>query len=108
MDEKEMVQIIVEQAKRILKLEKECEDKERAYNEEFNLRKELQDKLKEDSKCIKINILEEFCQELQQNQKIMPVGYSLSKEIYDYAIPMDKVIKLLNDKIEEIFNGTIQ
>lgn len=31
MDEKEMVQIIVEQAKRILKLEKECEDKERAY-----------------------------------------------------------------------------
>lgn len=108
MDEKEMVQIIVEQAKRILRLEKECEDKEKAYNEEFNLRKELQDKLKEDSKCIKINILEEFCQELQQNQKKMVVGYSLSKEIYDYVIPMDKVINLLNDKIEEIFNGAIQ
>lgn len=60
MDEKEMVQIIVEQAKRILKLEKECEDKERAYNEEFNLRKKLQDKLKEDSKCIKIISLKSF------------------------------------------------
>lgn len=111
MDEKEMVQIIIGQAKRILKLEKECEDKERAYNEEFNFRKELQDKLKEDSKCIKIDILEEFYQELQQNQKMTLVGYydcDLSKEIYNYAIPIDKITKLFNDKIEEILNGTIQ
>lgn len=108
MDNKEMAQIIIEQTKRILKLEKECEDKERAYNEEFNLRKEFQDKLKEDSKSIKINILEEFYQELQQNQRIMPVGWSLSKEIYDYAISMDEITKILNNKIKEISNGTIQ
>lgn len=108
MDNKEMAQIIIEQAKRILKLEKECEDKERAYNEEFNLRKELQDELKEDSKSIKIDILKEFYQELQQNKRIMPVGWSLSKEIFDYAISMNKIAKILNDKIEEILNGTIQ
>lgn len=107
MDDKEMLEIIAEQAKRILKLEKECEDKERAYNEEFNLRKELQDEFKEDSKSIKINILEEFYRELQSNQKRMVVGYSLCKEIYDYAISMDKIIELLDNKIEEISNGTI-
>ena len=47
--------------------------------------------------------------DLQQNQKMTLVGYyDRSKKFYDYAIPMDKITKLFNDKIEEIFNGTIQ
>lgn len=107
MDSKEMAKIIIKQSKKILELEKECKDKERAYNEEFSLRKELQDELKENSKSIKIDILEEFYRELQQIG-MMPTNYSLSIEICDYAVSMNKITKLLNNKIEEILNGAIQ
>ena len=89
---KDVLDLINRQQGEIEKLEKETQDKERAYNDEFCLRKEWQTKcqeLLEEKQIAKAEAIEEFAERLKHS--FFDNGYESPDVDFDYFV--DNLVK---------------